>query len=196
MSYVLAGLGNPGEEYARTRHNTGRIVCECVHEAADGSEWKFDKKATALVASGTLGKTSLTFVLPETFMNKSGAALVSRITSPKKAEKLIVMYDDLDLPFGTFKISFNRGSGGHRGIESVARALKTKAFVRIRVGISPTTPSGKLKKPDAGDGVEKFILGTFTPVQIATLKKMSKSIVDALEVLITDSRERAMSEFN
>ena len=82
-------------------------------------------------------------------MNKSGLSLKSAITNKKKAENLVVIYDDLDIPLGKFKISYGRGSGGHKGVESIARSIKTKDFIRIRVGIAPATPSGKVKSPKA-----------------------------------------------
>ena len=94
-------------------------------------------------------------------MNKSGLAVKPIITSKKKAEALIVIHDDLDLPIGKFKISFNKSSGGHRGVESIIKAIKTEAFTRVRIGISPATPSGKLKKPKGEKDVGDFILGEF-----------------------------------
>ena len=80
-------------------------------------------------------------------MNNSGKSLFPLIKSKKTAEQLVVVYDDLDLPLGTLKVSFNRGSGGHRGLDSIIKALKTREFTRIRIGTSSATPSGKIKKP-------------------------------------------------
>lgn len=205
IMYIVVGLGNPGEEYENTRHNTGRVVLENVARALGFSEWKNDSKTRALVCDGKIGKEKVRFVMPETFMNKSGASVSPLVTSAKKAEQLIVVYDDLDLPVGKMKISFNRSSGGHKGVESIIRALKTEAFVRIRVGISPKTPTGKIKKPTGDAVVGDFILGKFKDVEMAEIKKVAKTAGSALEVLVAGgssakavrlAREKAMGEFN
>jgi PTH1 family peptidyl-tRNA hydrolase len=147
MSYVLVGLGNPGPEYEKTRHNTGRIVLEIFRKKCDFPDWEPDKKLKALVSKGKLGKAEILLLEPETFMNNSGGSVKPLITSKKKAESLVIIHDDLDLPIGSYKISFNRGSGGHKGVENIIKAIGTEGFVRVRVGISPVTPGGKLKKP-------------------------------------------------
>ncbi len=160
--YTIIGLGNPGEEYQMTRHNTGKMAMEELEKAGVGAK----------------------LIHQDTFMNKSGVAVAKLIKSKKAAQKLVVIYDDLDLPLGTMRISYNRGSGGHKGVESVARAVKTKEFIRIRIGI------GK-----RGD-VEKYILGKFTPKELGVLKKTFKNVVTAVETIIEDGYERAMTEFN
>ena len=160
MAYIFVGLGNPGEEYENTRHNTGRILLEWFGKSLD-VEWKEDKKLNATVAKVKVGNTPVTLVLPESYMNNSGKSVKPLITSIKGAEKMIVLYDDLDLPFGKSKISFNRSSGGHRGLESIIKNIKTEKFARVRVGISPVTPSGKMKKPSGEDAVLKVIMGKF-----------------------------------
>lgn len=210
--YIVVGLGNPGEEYRDTRHNTGRIVLENIARGFGFSEWESDKKTRALVCDGKIGKEKVRFVMPETFMNKSGASVAPLIMSAgaksanaKKAEQLVVIYDDLDLPVGKMKISFNRSSGGHKGVESIIKTLKTEAFVRIRVGISPKTPTGKIKKPTGDAVVGDFILGKFKDAEMAEIKKVAKTAGSALEVLVAGgasskatrlAREKAMGEFN
>lgn len=196
MSYIITGLGNPGDEYENTRHNTGRILVDYFRKKNGFSEWTENKKIKALVSNGKIGKSKVTLLIPDNFMNNSGKSLMSLITSVKKAEKLIVVYDDIDLAIGTMKISFNRGSGGHRGLESVIKAVKTKSFVRLRAGISKATPSGKIKKPIGGKQVLDFILGKFTPKELDTIKKVSKDTNKALEMLVEDGRAKAMGEFN
>ena len=153
--YIVVGLGNPGEEYAGTRHNTGRMALAYV-----------EKK------NPSAGGKGIKFVHLDTFMNKSGSGVAKVFKSKKSAEKLVVIYDDLDLGIGQMKVSYNRGSGGHKGIESIVRALKTEAFIRIRIGTSPTTPSGKLKKPQGEKAVEKHILGDFKKPETEILKKV------------------------
>ena len=196
--YVIAGLGNPGNEYENTRHNTGRMALEFLRKKIGAEEWRTDKKLAALLSAGVIeaaGK-KITLIEPETFMNKSGLSLAPIIKTKKAAEELIVIYDDLDLPIGSMKISFNRSSGGHRGVESIIGSLKTEAFVRIRVGIAPVTPSGKIKKPSGDEAVAKFILAKFKPTEQAELKKVFKKIPDAIATIISAGRERAMGEFN
>lgn len=196
MSYIIAGLGNPGDEYTHTRHNTGRMVLEALSKKFSFTEFKDTPKIKALVASGTIGDEKIQLVEPNNFMNRSGASIAPLITSVKKAHNLIVVYDDLDVPLGKIKISFNRSAGGHRGVESIIKALKTQEFIRVRVGISPTTPSGKMKKPSGDAAVEKHIIGEFKKPEFDILKKVIKEAVEAIEVIVTAGKERAMERFN
>ncbi len=196
MPYIIVGLGNPGEEYEGTRHNTGRIFLDAFLEQFEFPEWKSDKKLGALISKNKIGKESVTLLEPEGFMNNSGKSLKPLALSPKQIEKLVVIYDDLDLALGTFKISFNRGSGGHRGIESLIKALKTRAFIRVRVGISPSTPKGKVKKLKGEEAVVKFILGKFKKDELDELKKLKKKICPAMEQIVLEGREKAMGEWN
>ncbi len=195
MAYIFVGLGNPGEEYKETRHNTGRMLVEWFGKSLN-AEWKLDKKINATTAKVKVGKTPVTLVLPETFMNNSGKSLKPFVTSAKSAEKLLVIYDDLDLPFGTNKISFNKSSGGHKGLESIIKNIKTEKFSRVRVGISPTTPSGKIKKPKGEDAVTKVILGKFKDEELKELKNLSKKVSEALEVFVSEGLEKTMTGFN
>src|SRR3989344_8615832 len=150
MFYII-GLGNPGEEYDNPRHNTGRIVLSALIKKYELSESQFDKKYNALVSEGKIGKEKVAVLMPETFMNKSGETaraikdLKSKVVGKGKEKRteisnLVVIHDDLDIPFGKFKVSFNKSSGGHKGVESIIKTVKTEAFVRIRVGICPSSP--------------------------------------------------------
>jgi peptidyl-tRNA hydrolase, PTH1 family len=198
MSYLIVGLGNPGEEYAGTRHNTGRIIVESLAKNF-GAELKGDKKLNSLVGGGEIGKEKATFVLPDTFMNNSGKAVAPKVKSVKQAKELIVVHDDLDLPLGTFKISWNRGAGGHRGVDSIIKAIKTQEFIRFRVGISPETAAGKLKKPLGEEAVNKCIIGKFKPSELLAIKKVVKTAAEAVETILSDSKSglaRAMTQFN
>jgi|SRR3989338_4241597 len=196
MLFTIAGLGNPGEEYEGTRHNTGRIVLAALCKAFEFSPLTVDKKHKALTTRGTIGKHKILVVAPNNFMNHSGASLALFVKTARDAERLIVIYDDLDLPLGSMKISFNKSSGGHRGLESIIRALKTQQFLRIRIGISPTTPAGKLKKPHGEKDVEKHILGAFRPAEIILIKKVAKKAIETIEMLIAHGREKGMSMFH
>ncbi|HEY4496223.1 MAG TPA: aminoacyl-tRNA hydrolase [Candidatus Paceibacterota bacterium] len=193
---IIVGLGNPGIEYENTRHNTGRMVLDIFRQKNDLSEWEENKKFKSLVCEDKIGKKKIVLLLPETFMNKSGEAITKIIKSKKAVENLLVIHDDLDLPLGRFKISFNRGAGGHRGVQSIVKALKTEAFVRIRVGIALVTSSGKIKKPIGEKAVIDFILGKFKDKELEILKKTAKKISEAIETIVTESREKAMGIYN
>jgi peptidyl-tRNA hydrolase, PTH1 family len=177
MFYII-GLGNPGEEYEGTRHNTGREAVEFFE-----SKSKISPKKLSVIHSNE-------------FMNNSGRAVAKIIKSKKAAENLIVVHDDLDLPLGSLKISFNKGVGGHRGLNSVVKAVKTKEFTRIRIGISPATPKGKIKKPQGEDAVIDFILHKFKPAEMDILKKTFKKVSEAIQTLVVDGRDKAMNLFN
>jgi PTH1 family peptidyl-tRNA hydrolase len=172
------------------------MMLERMAKAHDFDQFEKSKKVKGLVSEGKIGKEKVVLLMPETFMNKSGEAVKPFVKSAKDAERTIVVYDDLDLPFGKFKISYGKNSGGHRGMESIIKSLKTKDFVRVRVGISPMTPGGKLKKPSGEKPVLDFILGKFKPAEIDELKKEGKKIVEAIEMIVSEGRAAAMMEFN
>ena len=194
--YIIVGLGNPGEEYNDTRHNTGRIMLDVFQKTAKFSDWEKDKKLSALVSEGKVGKNKAMLIEPETFMNKSGNSLKSLITSKKKAEELVIIHDDLDIPLGKFKISFNKSSGGHNGIESIIKAVRTQEFIRIRVGITPALASGKMKKPAGEKAIIDHILGKFKKPEMEIMKKVAKKVAEAIEIIISEGRNEAMGKFN
>lgn len=196
MPYIIVGLGNPGEEYAQTRHNTGRDILYAVGKAIDADEFEVDKKVNGEVSTGRIKKEKITLVAPDTFMNKSGSAVAKFVKSIKAAEKLIVIYDDFNLPLGKIRISYNRSSGGHNGLESVIKAVKTEAFIRIRVGVAPENAQGNAKVPHGDDKVEKFILGKWKPDEVKEFKKIEKRVIEAVELIVTEGREKAMSVVN
>ncbi len=196
MPYIIAGLGNPGKEYENTRHNTGRIMLEHFRIAHDFPEWKEDKKAKALVSKEKIGKEIVLLIEPNTFMNNSGKSVALFSAGKKQAEKTIAIYDDIDLPLGMIRIAFNRGSGGHNGLLSLIKSLKTREFVRVRVGVSKTNAKGLAKKPKGEDAVLKFLLGEFKKDERGAIEKISKKVSAALEMIILDGREKAMGEYN
>lgn len=193
---VIVGLGNPGDEYKTTRHNAGRIlVTECALHF-EFSAWQEEKKPAFLSAKGTLSGKKTTLVLPNTFMNSSGRAVAHFIKSKKDVGKLTVIYDDLDLPFGTIRIAHGRSSGGHNGVESIIKALKTRDFVRIRVGVSRKNTKGRAVKPVGEEKVLAFLLGNFTPAELTELKKIGRRVREALALLVSDGHQAAMTAFN
>ncbi len=173
---LVVGLGNPGQEYENTRHNTGRILVGLIEKKLEGQKVKF--------------------ITPDTFMNSSGKAVAPLVKTKKDLENMIVVYDDIDLPLGKIKISFNRSSGGHNGVGSIIKSLKSEEFLRIRIGVSPATPKGVVKKPKGEEAVLKFLLGEFKKPELETIKKLSKKVAEAVETIFSEGREKAMSLYN
>jgi len=194
--HLIIGLGNPGDEYKDTRHNAGRMAVERIHATHDFSLWQTEKKPKMQVATGVLGGVKATIVIPDTFMNNSGHAAAHFVKNKKGVGSLVVIHDDLDMPLGSMKISFGRSSGGHNGVESIIRSLKTKDFVRIRIGVSPPGAKGMAKKPSGEDKVLKFLLGKFRTEEMTTLKKVLKKVVEACEVVAKDGHQAGMNQYN
>jgi PTH1 family peptidyl-tRNA hydrolase len=193
MPHVIIGLGNPGGEYDRTRHNAGRMAAEAFASEAGLSDFKLKKAAEAQVADGSLAGQKVVVALPEVFMNASGKTAAALVKSKPAAKKLLVIRDDLDLPLGTIKMTtFGRGAGGHRGVESIARALRTKDFAQLKIGISAKTPKGKLKKVSGEEAVVEHVLGKFKPGEKATLDAALAKAVEATRIFIADGIEAAL----
>ena len=143
MAFVIVGLGNPEPEYASTRHNAGRLAVEAFAKAHDFPEFVLRKAANALVSESRIDGEKVILVLPAVSMNVSGKALAAFVKSVKAAKNLLVIRDELDLALGVIKITtYGRGSGGHKGIESIMRSLKTKEFAQMKIGISAATLKG------------------------------------------------------
>lgn len=196
MNYIIVGLGNPGAEYEGTRHNTGRIAVETLAKKIGAKDFEEDKKINAEIAKAKVGKNTALLVKPNTFMNKSGNAVGKLVKSKKAAETMVVIHDDLDIPFGKMKMSFNKSSGGHKGVESVMRAVKTEAFIRLRIGISPANAKGQAKKPQGEKAVTDLILGKFKPSELDELKKIMKKAAEGLEILVKEGRDKATGMVN
>jgi peptidyl-tRNA hydrolase, PTH1 family len=214
MPYIIVGLGNPGEEYADTRHNAGRIILDLVRRELEGADFVFDKKLNAQVSEVKVGKEKVMLVAPDTFMNKSGKSVAPIVKTkvakaipqnrakPKSgikgrtADDLLVIYDDFQLPIGRMKISYNKSSGGHNGLESVIKAVKTEAFPRLRVGTAPETAKGDAKIPHGEEKVLKLILGAFKPDEMKAVKKLSKLAVEGIELWVKEGRDKATGVVN
>ncbi len=198
-NYLFVGLGNPGEEYEESRHSFGRMVLlSLVKKLTDGmkiADWRFDKKMKAQITSGSFVKNKFQLLLPANMMNNSGGCVKPLIKSKKDANNVVVIHDDVDLPLGTIKISYHRGSGGHRGVESMVKALKTSEFVRVRLGVAPTTPSGKIKKPGS-EKIIDFILGNFKPAEEIEVKKVIKKAKEIVASLIEVGLDKTMNLYN
>ena len=191
MALVIVGLGNPGKEYEKTRHNAGRVAVELIAKQEGLDDFVFNKTNNAFVSKGVIAGETATLVLPETFVNLSGKTVASFIKSPKAAKNLLVIHDDLDLPLGTVKMVFGRGSGGHKGVESVMRAIKTKEFARIRIGISAEGKKHQTKKVAGEEKIIKHVIGKWKPGEEAPLKKVLKKAAEAVRLFVAEGIESA-----
>lgn len=195
VMFYIVGLGNKGEEYRDTRHNAGRVVLERVLEKNGFPKMVASAKYAGYVSEGMLSGTEVTVLFPLTYMNNSGSSVRKLVTSAEDAKHLIVVYDEVDLPFGDLKISFGRGSGGHNGLGSVIDALGTKEFARIRVGIAPKSFFGKIKRP-TGEKLTRHVLGPLKKGDKKALLALGDTVDEAVQLIIRDGVEVAMNRFN
>ena len=195
MLYIV-GLGNPGDKYTNTRHNVGWMALDMFRTKAGLGDPVASLKYSGKVVESVMEGEEVTLLYPDTFMNNSGTAVVKLV--PKGAVgKLIVVYDDVDLPVGEFKVSHGKGSGGHNGIESIIKALGSKDFVRIRVGIAPKSFwTGKAKRPSSGQALSKHVLGAFSRSEAKQIESVLERAVDAISYIQKHGPEAAMNEFN
>ncbi len=181
---LIVGLGNPGKESENTRHNTGFLFVDALTEKSNAPEFVCDKKLKAEISEFKIENLKFKILLakPQTFMNKSGDAVLALSKFYKiKPENILVVHDDIDILWSNFKFSFGRSSAGHKGIESIIKALKTKNFWRLRIGIQPIRQAqGKpaIKKRTPAD---KIILKKFTPAELKILNQTIKRAISELE---------------
>lgn len=184
--YLIVGLGNPGNEYKKTRHNVGWIIIDDIFPNLD---WNNNSYAHAMVSHVEIGDHPVQLIKPQTFMNDSGKSLRYFIDKEYyELENVIVMYDDLDLTLGTIKISFDRGSGGHNGIKSLEESLGSREFIRVRIGISRVLDDGTMVKPN--------VLGNFDSHELKIVQEISKRVEQAIKMIIIDGKEKTMTYFN
>jgi PTH1 family peptidyl-tRNA hydrolase len=187
IRYLFIGLGNPGKEYEHTRHNIGREALLAAMKRFGLPAPEADKFLESLARTGKIGKTEVAFVFPETFMNKSGrAAPLAQKRFKVKPDHIVLIHDDVDMLLGRTKLSFGRNSGGHKGVESVMRGLKTKDFWRMRIGV-------QRKKRIPG---EDLVLQKFRSDEETIAKKIIKKTVNAIETIVGEGPEKAMNEYN
>ena len=191
MEIVIVGLGNPGKEYEKTRHNAGRDTVQLLARQGSFDEFVFNKKANALAAEGKIDREKVMLVLPETFMNNSGKAMSAFVKSVRAAKQLLIIHDDLDVPVGTIKMVFARGSGGHKGVESVMRAVKTDQFARIRIGESGQGKKNQAKKVSGEEKILKHVIGKWKPSEEALAKKAIKKAAEAAALFATEGIDAA-----
>ena len=181
---LIIGLGNPDQEYQNTRHNVGFMMLEHIARKNDCGEFEFNKKLNSLVVKCKVGRSPAVLSKPQTYMNKTGEA-TSKLKSfyKTKSEDIILVHDDLDIEFGNFKMSFGKNSGGHKGVESVIKALKTKNFWRLRIGTAKKALKLAREQSDKkrDEFVMKFVLSKFSPSEQEELKKLFKEAYERLE---------------
>lgn len=176
MIYTFVPLGNPGEKYARTRHNAGRI-------------------ALSLISDDMEKISSCEVFIPDTFMNESGKA-ISEYMRYHEGRELVVVYDDKDLAFGKLRISHDRGDGGHNGVKSVIESLGTKEFIRIRIGIAHKETDGKDIKALHGEEVQSYVMGKITDDEEESLRAVATPLLGAIKVITEDGYQNAMEVYN
>ena len=185
---LIVGLGNPGAEYERTRHNLGFMLIDLLaHEA--GAQVK-RKDCRALIGRAELEGTRALLVKPQTYMNLSGesvACLLAKQDSKSAAQDLIVISDDLALPFGAIRLRPRGSAGGHNGLKSIIAATKTDEFIRLRIGIQPEHPIGDTKN---------FVLDEFSRSERTELGKILERSAEALRAVLRDGIDKAMAQHN
>jgi PTH1 family peptidyl-tRNA hydrolase len=184
--YLVVGLGNPGAEYEWSRHNLGFMLIDKLAQAAGVT--KYRRECQALIAKADIGSQAVMLVKPQTYMNLSGEA-VSCLTRKLEAtaSELIVISDDLALPFGKIRIRARGTSGGHNGLKSISAALGTDEFTRLRIGIQPDHPLADSKK---------FVLDTFPMTSRAAVEETLEKSAEAVRTILADGVLKAMTDYN
>jgi PTH1 family peptidyl-tRNA hydrolase len=184
--WLVAGLGNPGPGYAGNRHNAGFMVADVLAGRLCAS-FKRDRSRAA-VATGRLAGWPVTLAKPQTFMNLSGGPVASlRSFFKLPPERIVVVHDELDVPFGTIRLKLGGGDNGHNGLRSVTSALGTRNYFRVRVGIG--RPPGRMDPAD-------FVLHDFSAAEKKLVPELLERSADAVEALLHDGLVRAQNEFN
>jgi PTH1 family peptidyl-tRNA hydrolase len=185
-TFLIVGLGNPGRDYRFNRHNIGFRAIDHLAKA-----WGItlgSVRSKALIGLGQFGDVRVILVKPQTFMNLSGQSVSSLIRFYKiPLEKMLVIYDDLDLPLGTLRLRENGGSAGHKGMTSIIGLLASNAFPRLRLGIG--RPAGRMP-------VEAYVLQNFSEKEEDLLSSLLDRSLEAVEVFIDNGMNMAMTQFN
>jgi PTH1 family peptidyl-tRNA hydrolase len=185
---VIVGLGNPGKEYERTRHNVGWWVVDHLADV-----WHFDgwrKDGEARVSNGTIRGVKVRLVKPQTFMNLSGAALRPYMRRPfwSAANDLMIVVDEVALPLGTYRFRAKGSSGGHNGLKSVEANVKSQEYSRLRIGIAPDDPSRRGQLKD-------FVLDDFGKTEAGVVLDLMPKLAEALELWIKEGIVPVMNRF-
>jgi peptidyl-tRNA hydrolase, PTH1 family len=184
---LIVGLGNPGIEYQFTPHNMGFLAVDRIAEQCGVRV--HNRNCRAQTARARIGSEEVLLAKPETFMNLSGASVRELVREYQAQPELdlVLLYDELDLPFGTLRVRQRGRSAGHNGVESVIGALGTQEFVRIRMGVGPDYP--------VGDGA-KFVLSQFKKAQYPVIDQVLDTAAEAVRVILGEGVHAAMNRFN
>jgi PTH1 family peptidyl-tRNA hydrolase len=185
--HLIVGLGNPGAEYAKTRHNAGFLLVERL-AAKWKADWTNERKFEARMARSDRHGKRVLLCQPQTFMNLSGEtvrALVQFYQLPLK--QVIVAVDDADLPFGEIRLRASGSSGGHHGLESIEQHLASREFARLRIGIG---------RKDGAREITNFVLGRFDEAESVMLEKVLVRASDQLACWLDGGIQKAMNQFN
>jgi len=184
---LIVGLGNPGIEYQFTPHNMGFLAVDRIAEEC-GVRVN-NRHCRAQTARTRIAGHEVVLAKPETFMNLSGASVAELVREyeARPEEDLVLLYDELDLPFGTLRVRPRGRSAGHNGVQSVIGSLGTQQFTRIRLGIGPDHP--------VGDGA-RYVLSQFKKAQLETVSAVLDQASDAVRVILADGLPAAMNRFN
>lgn len=191
---LIVALGNPGQEYEHTRHNVAWIIQSGIIKNACTSEPHPSGMFSGNVCVGNLYGHEVRFLFPTTFMNNSGVA-VKKALDCEPLSTLVVVHDEVDLPFGTIRISEGRGAGGHNGVKSIIDHIGSKDFVRIRIGVAKKNIFGIVKRPQ-GDKLGDFVLQEFSKKEQEQLPEIGKKVLRAIELMYTKGVKLAMTEVN
>jgi PTH1 family peptidyl-tRNA hydrolase len=186
MNWLVVGLGNPGAEYAKTRHNLGFMVIDLL-----AHRWQTQVKreeCRSLIGRAEFDNQMIELGKPQTYMNLSGDAISCLVAKNERSvEKLIVVSDELALPFGTIRVRPKGTHAGHNGLRSIIDQLGTQDFIRVRIGIQPDHPLADAKR---------FVLENFAKGDSETVEKILENAADAIETILRDGVDAAMARFN
>lgn len=184
---ILVGLGNPGGEYARTRHNAGFMAIDAIARAASVS---IDRaRFSALVGEGMIGQERVLFMKPETFMNASGDAVAAAASFYKlPPERVIVLCDDISFAPGRIRIRRRGSAGGHNGLKSIIARLGSEDFVRVKIGVG--------EKPSPEYPLVDWVLGKFSEADMAALSARFDDICDAVSLILSGDIDTAMNRYS
>jgi peptidyl-tRNA hydrolase, PTH1 family len=186
--HVIVGLGNPGREYAQTRHNTGFLVVERLAERRE-AVWRPERRFQARVARAVFQGHAMVICEPQTFMNLSGSAVQAIIAYYRvPLSQLLVVVDDADLPLGCLRMRTQGSSGGHHGLESIEQHLGTREWVRVRMGIG--------RQAEGAREITGHVLGRFGDVELPLLRATLNRACDLVECWLESGPAKAMNEFN
>jgi peptidyl-tRNA hydrolase, PTH1 family len=191
--WTIVGLGNPGKEYEHTRHNIAWLVLRSSVNAFSLPSFHESKSHSAFISEGSINGKDVRIVLPTTFMNNSGGAVKKALAGT--LAHLVVLHDDIDLPFGVVKVGVGRGAGGHNGVKSIIQSLGSMDFIRVRIGIGKKNIFGIMHRPK-GDALSNFVLGELTTKEEKGLPDVEKKVCEALKLILERGVETAMQEVN